>query len=217
MLLDESFYLFNFVLFLMLLISSSISAYASLFKSKEVPFLLTQNVMWHEIYFIKTLEALWFSSCSFLFIAIPFATAYTITRSITLINIPIIVIGFYMPLIFLATSMGALAALFTVWALPTKRRQKIAVVLAVVGVAILLMRSHPEIIRQQGSISGILSGYLPHVAYAKHALLPSTWATKGMLALNHIAVGHSSYFYTAIFYFLVLLSNALFIVIPPFS
>ena len=40
-LIDETFYLFNFAVFMMLFISSAVSSYASLFKSKEVDFLLT--------------------------------------------------------------------------------------------------------------------------------------------------------------------------------
>ena len=61
-LLNEILYLFTFTLFIMLVISSSVSAYATLFRSQEIPFLITQPVLWTEIYFLKLSEAVWYSS-----------------------------------------------------------------------------------------------------------------------------------------------------------
>ena len=213
-LIDECFYLLNFTLFVMLLISSGVSAYSSLFKSPEVPFLLTQNIRWNDIYFIKLLETLWFSAWPILFITIPFTIAFGITRSVSLGPFPFLCFVFYLPFVLLAAMIGNLGAVFSVWLLPTKARRK-AAILALVGVIIYFFaRTQPEIIREQGSLSGILSGYLPHVAFAKFPLLPSYWATRGILAFSQIGKQTGDLWEQGVFYFLVLFSNTLFFLIP---
>ena len=45
-LIEETFYLLNFALFTMLLISSGVAAYGTLFESKETAFLITKPVLW---------------------------------------------------------------------------------------------------------------------------------------------------------------------------
>jgi hypothetical protein len=75
-LINETFYLFNFALFVMLFISAGVSAYTALFESKEVAFLITRPVTWPEIYAIKLFEVFWFSSWSDLIVSMPIMTAY---------------------------------------------------------------------------------------------------------------------------------------------
>ena len=216
-LIDETFYLFNFALFLMLFVSSAVSSYASLFRSPEVPFLLAKPVSWADIYFIKLLEALWYSSWSFLFIAVPFMASYSITKQAGFSLFSSLCIVFYLPFVILAGMLGTLAATLVVWLLPTRKSRRLALLLAVAIFSYLFLRAEPEMVKEQGTIAGIMSGYLPHVAFAKHPLLPSSWATRGILALASIQTPEGLGWKDGIFYFLLLFSNALFFLIPSFS
>ncbi len=216
-LIDETLYLFNFSIFIMFLISSGVSAFASLFRSDEVPFLLTKPVEWTDIYFLKLLEAMWQSSWTFSFIAIPFIASYGIAKNAGSVFFPFACLAFYMPFIFLSSAFGALAAMVTVWALPSKRRRRVILVALILGIAAFMAHAQPKVLKEQGSIAGILSGYLPHIGFAKNAFLPSTWVTKGIQAFSALKTGRVWALKETGFYFLLLLSNALFFIIPSWS
>lgn len=216
-LMDETFYLFTFALFFMLLVSSAVSSYASLYRSGEVAFLVVQPVRWEEVYFIKWVEALWYSSWSCLFIVIPFMAAYGLNKGVAMIWFPLLCFLFFIPFVILAGMLGSLLATLTVWLLPTRTYRHIALLLGI-GISIyVFIQTEPELIKEQGSIAGIMSGYLPHVAFAKNPLLPSSWVTKGILALSEGNPNGMMIRQEGIFYFLVLLSNMLFFIIPSYS
>lgn len=215
-LLNETFYLFNFALFIMLLISSGVSAYAALFQSKEVSFLAVRPVHWQEIFFTKLIETLWYSSWSILFVTIPFMVAYAFNKSVSPILFPIYCVAFYLPFVWLTAILGSLLATFTVWLLPSKKHRMVAIFLCFVGILYFLYRTQPELIKEQGSLSGIMMGYLPNVAIAKNGFLPSFWLSQGILSIASKGKGAVTHPQDGLFYFLVLLSNAMFFVMPAF-
>jgi ABC-2 type transport system permease protein len=216
-LINETFYLFNFALFVMLFISSGVSSYVSLFESKEVSFLITRPVRWSEIYFIKLIEVVWYSSWSVLFIVLPFMAAYGLAKDMQPVLFALFCLMFYIPFVCLSSMLGMLAATILVWLLPGRNQQRAAlfVVLGIIGY--FLMRSQPEFIKEQGSLAGIMTGYLPHVAMAKNPLLPSFWLTQGILSVAAFGSASSLDPQDGIFYFLVLLSNALFYIVPIYA
>ena len=147
-LLDETFYLFNFAIFVMLLISSGVSAYSSLFRSREAPFLITRPVNWPDIYFIKLTEALWYSSWSLLFITIPFMTAYGLVKDTDVIFFPVLCFLFYIPFVFLAGTLGTLAAVLTVWYLPSRGRRRFAMLILCILAFVWYKHAQPALIDQ---------------------------------------------------------------------
>ncbi len=215
-LIDEAFYLFNFALFVMILISSGVSAYTSLFRSGEVPFLITRPASWSDIYFAKLSETLWYSSSALLFVTVPFMAAYGLTNNTPLWFMPLC-LAFYIPFVFLAAALGTLASVITIWFLPSRTRRLIALLIVVAGFAAFFAQIQPQIVKEQGSIAGIMSGYLPQVAFAKNPLLPSSWVTKGILAASLVKTQEALEFKEGLFYFLVLLANTLFILTPSWS
>ena len=216
-LIDETLYLFNFSLFVMFLISSGVSAFASLFRSNEIPFLLTKPVAWAEIYFLKLIETMWQSSWTFLLIAIPFMAAFGFTKNVGPIFFPWVCLALYLPFIFLTATLGTLAATLTVWALPSKRRRRFILIFLIIGLAVFFAHIQPQVIKEQGSIAGILSGYLPHIGFAKNAFIPSSWVTKGILAFGRLRIDKIEAVKETGFYFMLLFSNALFFIIPSYS
>lgn len=214
-LLDETLYLFTFALFVMLFISTSVSAYSSLYQSREVSFLLCQPLEWHEIFFLKAGESLWFSSWALLFIALPFTVAYGIVKAAP-VYFPFLCLGYYLPFIVVTGLLGPLAATLVLLLLPDRKRQRIALAAVIALVVYGFIRVQPGMMKEQGSVAGILSGYLPHVSFAKNPMLPSAWLTRGIMAMS-LADADGTGFREAGFFFLLLLSNALFITIPVYA
>lgn len=215
-LVDEVFYLFTFVLFLMLFVSSAVSAYSSLFRSPDVPFLATRPVDWNEIYFIKLTEIIWLSSWSFLFVAVPFMAAYGVTRNAG----PVFALecfAFFIPYVLLAGILGTLFSTLIIGLLPSRKRRRIFILTIVAAVVAAGFYIQPQAVREQGSIAGIMSGYLPHITFAKNPFFPSCWVTRGILSLSNFAAADEAAFRDGIFYLGLLVSNMLFFLIPSYS
>jgi len=212
-LLDEIFYLFTFSVFLMLFLSSAVSAYASLFRSREIPFLMTHTVSWPDIYFLKLSEATWLSSWGFLLIAVPFIAAYGVIKEAGL-AFPILCFLFFIPLVSGCNPARSLTSTVLAVLLPDRKRRRLALFAGIGLILFLYLRMHPALIREQGSLAGILSGYLPHVSFAKHPLLPSSWVTRGILSLSLDGPGRLPGWNEGIFYFTLLVSNMFFFFIP---
>lgn len=215
-LIDETFYLLNFSVFLMLFVSTGVSAYSGLFRSPEIPFLATRPPGWDEIFFLKLAETTAWSSWAVLFIVLPYTAAFGIVKS-TPVYFPLLCLGFYLPLIVLAGTLGTLVSMTFTGLMPKPSQRRAAWGLLAAGVIFLFLRTQPQLIKEQGSLAGILSGYLPHIAMAKHHLLPSSWVSSGILAFSRHASGEGGSPGEGIFYFLLLLSNALFILIPAYA
>lgn len=216
-LIDESFYLFNFMIFVMLLVSSGISGYASLFKSPEIAYLRTHPVSWRDLYFMKLLETLWISAWPLLFLIVPFLTAFSMTRPGAAPFFPLFCFLFYAPFLLLAVMLGVLASVLCVWLLPTRQSRRTALFLILAGAAALFFRVQPQVIQEQGSLAGILSGYLPHVALAKHPFAPSAWITRGILAFGQIGGESGTLWKDGLFYFQMLAANTLFMLLPSLA
>lgn len=212
-LVDETFFLFNFGLFVMLLISSAVAVYNSLFKSPEVQLLLTHPLQWQEVFFTKLVEGIWQSSWALLFISIPFLSAYGIVKEAPPYFF-LLCLLFYIPFIILTGTLGTGISVFLVWLLPNKKRRRIAVTLTAIAVIFGFFQMQPAIVKEQGSLAGVLSGYLPHVAFAKNPFLPSAWVTQGVIDFTRT----DAYSLTeGRFYFKLLLANMLFFFIPAYS
>ncbi|OGW78712.1 MAG: hypothetical protein A2Z83_08825 [Omnitrophica bacterium GWA2_52_8] len=216
-LLNEILYLFTFTLFIMLVISSSVSAYATLFRSQEIPFLITQPVLWTEIYFLKLSEAVWYSSWSVLFITVPFMAAYGAAKDILWGSFPLICLIFFAPFVFLAGAFGTLLGTVTIWLLPGRKHRTWAFLVIGILLAVGFSKIQPHLVQEQNSIAGILSGYLPNLKAAKHPMLPSFWLTEGILTFLRTEPLQRFSWNDAWFYFLLLFSNAVFFVIPSHS
>lgn len=212
-LIDETFYLFTFALMLMLFISSAVAAYSSLFRSGEVTFLIPLPLPWSRIFYMKLAEILWLSSWSMILVALPFIAAYGQIQ-----NAPVWFSVFsllcFFPLIVISGTLGTLTTLALMLLLPGRKSRRIALGLFLFTAISILAGIQPELIKEQGSLAGVLSGYLPHVAMAKNAFLPSCWVTRGIIEAVRLPSFSLLASSDALFYFSLLLSNALFLLIP---
>jgi len=215
-LMEEVFYLFVLAMSLMLLVSTAVSAYASLFRSREVPYLLASSVPWQDIYFLKLGESMALSSWGFLTLAVPFMAAYGLARTGSPVS-SFYGLLFFAPMIFLSAALGTLVALLTAALFPGRKHRRIALAACIILLLGYFLRIQPQLVKEQGSIAGIMSGYLPYVSFSKNALLPSSWACRGILALTARDPAEGAAWGESLFYFLLLLSNAVFFLLPSLA
>lgn len=213
LLIDEALYLFTFALMLMLFISSAVAAYSSLFRSGEVSFLIPYPMPWSRIFLAKLAEIIWLSSWSMIFAALPFVLAYAEIHE-TSPWFPVFALLCFLPLIVLTGTLGTLVSLGVMRLLPDRQSRRTALFIFAGAAAVFLAGLQPELVKEQGSLAGILSGYLPHVAVAKNAFLPSCWLTRALIEAGQSRSFQAMASGDAPFYFSLLVSNALFFLIP---
>lgn len=166
----------------LLIFSSGLVLYASLFGSPETAFLLSQPARDDRVFAFKFQGALAFSSWAFLLLGAPLLIAYGLIRGSPwefYAFLPLFFLGF----ILLPGSLGGLACLLIVNYLPKRRKQ----VLALGGLAVvivvgfwgleILQASRPE---NWGAES--VNVLLDRFAFTRSHVAPTHWVARGLRA-----------------------------------
>ncbi len=204
-LIGSLFSLFFMSLLVMLVFSTGLILYSSLFKSSEAAFLLTTPACSDQIFAFKFQEALAFSSWGFLLLGSPMMTAYGINR----LAPPWFYLMFFccfLAFIFIPGSIGAVATMLIVNYFPRRRRQ----IAALAGLAVLLGATWWGVHLVRKSPGEVLSetwldALLARLRFSRGPLWPSRWMSEGLTAAA------SGDWFTSLFYFCVILANAAFL------
>jgi ABC-2 type transport system permease protein len=201
-------------LFLMLIFSSGLILYSSLFRSPETMYLLTQPVRPERVFAHKYHEAVWFSSWGFALMGSPMLVAYGVVA-----GSPWYYYAFLLPFIvafvFLPAALGAAACLLVVGWLPRVRLQAVvAVVALVIGGAAWIGWS----IFTDTEMNLLTARWFQEISdrlrFTEQRLLPSWWLSAGLLEASRpplrVYEGYQPWS-ESLLYFLLLLSNALFL------
>jgi ABC-2 type transport system permease protein len=197
--------LFFFALGMMLIISNAIINYSSFFHSQETDYLISLPLSPSEIFFYKMTESLLFSSWAFLFLASPFLVAFGINRSAGWLYYLWII---FFPLVFiiLPALIGSLFSIILARFLPRRRREILIALIFAIIIVVLFMLT--QVASLKGShfefTTNWMKGFMDKLSFAQNPLLPSYWATMGLV---NAADGNSD----AVFFFLLLLSQGLFL------
>lgn len=178
-------YLFSFFFFtlgIMLVLSSVVTAYSTIFRSREVPFMLTGPFTTRTMVTYKFFEACLLSSWAFFFIIIPFVLAYAWHEHYSPLFFLWTLI-FSLPFLVLCSGLGAVVALLFVRWFPRPRWARYALIAGgIAALAWLYLRHHPE--QALSSTSFILSRVVPGLQVAAMPMTPNWWAAEGIMALN---------------------------------
>lgn len=200
---SKIFEIFFFSLVLMLLFSSGIILYGSLFRSREARYLLTTPASEARIFVHKFQEAMIFSSWASLLLGTPMMVAYG--REVGapwyyyVMLLPALVAFVYIP-----GAIGALCCLAVVRFLP-RNRLRLLLALGAVGAvgAVWLFAS----VARSASVGLLSAGWfrevLGRLEFSEHRLLPSWWLSVG---LREAAAGQWS---EGMLFLALLVSNAL--------
>jgi ABC-2 type transport system permease protein len=183
MVIHRMFSLFFFGLAVMLMFSSIVTSYATMYRSDEVPYLLMRPFHTGEIVLYKFLESALLSSWAFFFMIVPFIGAYAIHEKLSpLFSLWTIV--FCVPFVILCSAIGSLLCMAIVRWLPVGRVLKGMVALAVLVGGWMIWRAVtlPRLASDDGTL--ILTQLVPGMKMASNELLPSWWVAEGMMALS---------------------------------
>jgi ABC-2 type transport system permease protein len=176
------FDLMFFTLGMMLVFSSGIMLYASLFTSAEAKFLLGTPARDDQIFAYKFQSAVAFSSWAFVLLGSPILIAYGV-----IFHSPwyfyALLAPFFVGYVLLPGAGGAMGCLLVVNYLPRKRKQFLGVLLGVIAAAGLVWVFKTATAAQNSLLTqnrDALQGLLEQFTFAKASLLPSHWMTRGL-------------------------------------
>lgn len=209
LLLHYGFYLFNLILLVMTLLSSAVCTHSLLFQNREMTYLESLPLSRPAVYFFKLADIFRQSAWAAVFLALPFILGFSLyheTRGFIFVSLGIL---FYLNLFALGVLSGSILTLLFFKIFPKPRTRRIALGSGLVMVLFAWVYLKPQGIAHQGSLGGILTGYLPALSFAKSAWLPSAWVTKGLLLLSAKS-GSAGTAGSGWLYFFLLVSHTLF-------
>lgn len=184
--------------FLLLIFSNVLVAFSTMYRSKEVYYLLQGPITFEQFFYARFFECVSFSSWSLAFLGSPLLLAYGIaTEASPMFYLAVFI--FYLPFVVVPAAVGAVIAMFLVWIFPILRlRLMLLSSAALVLLFFLLFRD----VFQQTRLSEdtILPAFLDASARTQSPFLPSFWAAQGVLSAAHRQ-------YTESLYYLALLSS----------
>jgi ABC-2 type transport system permease protein len=167
----------------LLIFSSGLILYASLFASAETAFLLSKPVSADQVFAYKFQGAVAFSSWAFLLLGGPILLAYGLACDAPwyfYVLLPLFFLGF----VLLPGSLGGLCALLVVNFIPRQRKQVLAVCLAVlvlmlgVWVYRMFQGSSSELWRDE--MREAVTRLLGYFTFTRNPLAPSHWVSLGL-------------------------------------
>jgi ABC-2 type transport system permease protein len=171
----------------LLIFSSGLVLYASLFGSPETAFLLSRPARADRVFAFKFQGALAFSSWAFLLLGAPLLIAYGLVRSAPWEFYTLFLPLFFLGFVLLPGSIGGVACLLIVNYLPKRRKQILVIgslaVIAVFGIwgLEIVRASRPE---NWGAES--VNVLLDRFAFTRSRIAPTHWVARGLRA----AAGH---------------------------
>jgi ABC-2 type transport system permease protein len=198
------FLIFGFF-FVMLMFSNLIIGYSTLFKNRETQWFLSLPLRHRDVYRWKFLEALVVSSWALIFLSAPMMAAYgQVQRVPPMFYFQAALL--YVPFVVLPALLGSwlILGLVRVVGHPITKRLLLATAVVIVFALIFSIRpvADTDAVAEQDVVS--FDQLLRHTRLSLNPLLPSAWLAKSMLGW---AEGLSA---QGLFYFLVLMANALF-------
>jgi ABC-2 type transport system permease protein len=187
----------------MMVISGIVTSYASLYQSREVPFLLSLPATPRQIVMSRIAEAILLSSWAFFFIIIPFVSAYQAHKHLS----PLFLIWaflFAVPFLVLTAGLGALVVMAAIRWIPRGRTLLTALLILlalaglVVTVTFLGRYRHAE-----SEEVFMLTNLVPGMKAAAQPWWPSWWMSEGIMA------GSRGFWGRGLLFLLLLISNAL--------
>jgi len=199
-------------LMIMLVISTAVIGYTTLFRNKETIWLYPHPVDHRVLFRYKSIEALVLAAWAFIFLIIPLMAAYGNVYSATwgyYVILPFLLLTF----VFLCGVFGIVSLFIFVWL--TRHRWLLALFLSTLAIISLSFIYHaftaPTLDQDTLKTTNIMSQLLDNTRFLTHPLWPSYWLSRGLLSALDGA------FISVTYYFLLLLSNALFFQMLSFT
>jgi ABC-2 type transport system permease protein len=182
----------------LLVFSTGLILYGSLFASGETAFLLSRPLADDQVFAYKFQGAVAFSSWAFLLLGGPVLIAYGLVSAAPwhfyVVFLPLFFLGF----VLLPGSLGAILCLLIVNLVPRRRRQLLWAVLLLLA-ALLGLWLWSLVQEARPSAAGLVgretaNRLLGRFSFARGVLLPTHWVARGLRASGKGSVGESLYY-----------------------
>jgi ABC-2 type transport system permease protein len=183
---------------LLLVFSSAIILYSSLFSSAESAFLLSTPAPADQVFAYKFQSAVGFSSWAFIVLASPVLMAYGIQARLDwpfYAFLPFFFLGY----ILVPGSLGALACLLVVNFVP-KRRKQVIIAGLILFVVVASVTIYQTIMAAQTQTPNreLLNQLLGRFRFARYPLFPNAWISAGVVAAGRGEIGKAAYYLSLI-------------------
>ncbi|MFP6584475.1 MAG: hypothetical protein VCD00_18225, partial [Candidatus Hydrogenedentota bacterium] len=194
---------FALALFFMLIFSNTLIAFSTLYKAKEVQYLLQAPLAIRNLFLARFIECVSFSSWGSAYLGSPLILAYGMATDAHWLYY-FAALAFYLPFVMIPAAIGCIITLILVRIFPKLPRFAL-VALAAFAVIALFMNLRAVFNAESLAQDTIVSSVLTATTQTQSPLLPSYWASQGVLSASQNDFRATGYF------FLLLLSNALMI------
>ncbi len=203
---DKLFTFFFLGMGVMLVFSSIITSYSTIFRSEEIPFLLVRPVDYNQITLYKFFESTLLSSWAFIFIIIPFVGAYAAYNEMSPF-FAMWTLVFSIPFLIICSAAGSIFIIIFVRFIPKSKKILSSSVLGagVILIIALLINSDPAADKTMEVFN--ISTILPGLNSASNPMLPSFWTSEGIMALTHGQI------FRGLMYWLLLMLTAIFLLV----
>lgn len=200
-LLRQSLSIFSLSIFLLLIFSNTLVAFSTLYRSKEVIYLLQGPISFTDFFYARFIECVAFSSWSLAYLGSPMMIAYAVSTGAGPMFYLMTALMF-LPYVVIPACLGCAITIVLVRYFPRLNLYTVAA-LGGGGVALFFFYIRGIIRSARFSEEGTFQSILLAMEKTQSSLLPSYWAAEG---IKNTADGH---FGDAIFWFLLILSTAL--------
>lgn len=188
-------------LFFMLIFSNILVAFSTLYRSREVTYLIQAPMTFRAFFVARFFECVAFSSWALAFLGSPLLLAFGLTNKAP-VGFYAACAAYFLPFVTLPAAIGAMITLLLARVFPILR-VRVMVVLAIASVLLLFAFGRQYLSANKLSEDTILPALLDITSQTQSPFLPSYWASKGLLAM---AAGDAG---ECVFNFLLLAANAL--------
>lgn len=183
LILNHLFALFFMGMSAMLVMSSIVTGYSTIFRSDEIPFLMTRPFTISRIVVYKYYHSALFASWSFGFVVIPFVAAYACFLELGA-RFAVGTLLFALPLLLLCGAVGTVIVLLLVRWSPRGRALKWICAAVPIIAVILIWSLWRDAYDPDADVQFTLSKLIPGLRPATNKLAPSWWVATGILALT---------------------------------
>jgi len=204
--LDRMFYVGWSIIFSLLILSNVITAFTTLYRSKEVSFLLTMPVSYSDIFRIKFLENMIYSSWALLILGFPLTLAYSSVKALSAAEMAWMLALGLPPFLMIATGIGLGFLMVAIWLSQWFHLRTIFVAIVILFIAIfwIYFRGGHQNLPILGDAANFraIDRYLLNLARPPFPLMPSHWLSEMVRALSEKNPGH------LIFYWVLMATSA---------
>lgn len=183
MIISRLFAFFFLGMGIMLSLSSIVTTYATIFRSEEIPFLLTNPFSMTEIITYKFLESTKLSSWAFFFIIIPFVGSYAWHQQLSP-TFALWTVLFSIPFLFVCSGIGTIIIFLFMRFFPSKTIIRTVIGLSGIIACVLLLFFFHKAESVTSEVNFKITRIVPGLKLASNALLPSWWISEGIVALT---------------------------------